>query len=190
MTFSSISFIYLYLPLAIIIFRLTPAHRRVACLTLLSWCYYLLASVPAALILAANCLLDFVLLSFLELYLARCPDKPVGYLAFAAKAVVVQVLVMAYSHWSPGASLGGFVYTATLIGYLWDHSRGKAGYFRSFWDYALFTTFFAKSYLGPVVRYDRFVPQFSQLRSSATLISRGAVQFVIGRKRSSLQTAP
>ena len=46
MTFSSISFIYLYLPLAIIIFRLTPAHRRVACLTLLSWCYYLLASVP------------------------------------------------------------------------------------------------------------------------------------------------
>lgn len=28
MTFSSISFIYLYLPLAIIIFRLTPAHRR------------------------------------------------------------------------------------------------------------------------------------------------------------------
>lgn len=180
MTFSSISFIYLYLPLAIIIFRLTPAHRRVACLTLLSWCYYLLASVPAALILAANCLLDFVLLSFLELYLARCPDKPVGYLAFAAKAVVVQVLVMAYSHWSPGASLGGFVYTATLIGYLWDHSRGKAGYFRSFWDYALFTTFFAKSYLGPVVRYDRFVPQFSQLRSSATLISRGAVQFVIG----------
>lgn len=38
MTFSSISFIYLYLPLAIIIFRLTPAHRRVACLTLLSWC--------------------------------------------------------------------------------------------------------------------------------------------------------
>lgn len=50
-----------------------------------------------------------------------------GYLAFAAKAVVVQVLVMAYSHWSPGASLGGFVYTATLIGYLWDHSRGKAG---------------------------------------------------------------
>lgn len=180
MTFSSISFIYLYLPLAIIIFRLTPAHRRVACLTLLSWCYYLLASVPAALILAANCLLDFVLLSFLELYLARCPDKPVGYLAFAAKAVVVQILVMAYSHWSPGASLGGFVYTATLIGYLWDHSRGKAGYFRSFWDYALFTTFFAKSYLGPVVRYDRFVPQFSQLRSSATLISRGAVQFVIG----------
>ena len=91
MTFSSISFIYLYLPLAIIIFRLTPAHRRVACLTLLSWCYYLLASVPAALILAANCLLDFVLLSFLELYLARCPDKPVGYLAFAAKAVVVQI---------------------------------------------------------------------------------------------------
>ena len=175
MTFSSISFIYLYLPLAIIIFRLTPVHRRVACLTLLSWCYYLLASVPAALILAANCLL-----SFLELYLARCPDKPVGYLAFAAKAVVVQILVMAYSHWSPGASLGGFVYTATLIGYLWDHSRGKAGYFRSFWDYALFTTFFAKSYLGPVVRYDRFVPQFSQLRSSATLINRGAVQFVIG----------
>ena len=30
MTFSSISFIYLYLPLAIIVFRLTPAHRRVA----------------------------------------------------------------------------------------------------------------------------------------------------------------
>ena len=59
MTFSSISFIYLYLPLAIIIFRLTPAHRRVACLTLLSWCYYLLASVPAALILAANCLYFF-----------------------------------------------------------------------------------------------------------------------------------
>ena len=129
----AVSYTHLYLPLAIIIFRLTPAHRRVACLTLLSWCYYLLASVPAALILAANCLLDFVLLSFLELYLARCPDKPVGYLAFAAKAVVVQILVMAYSHWSPGASLGGFVYTATLIGYLWDHSRGKAGYFRSFW---------------------------------------------------------
>ena len=31
-----------------------------------------------------------------------------------------------------------------------------------------------------MVRYERFVPQFSQLRSSATLISRGAVQFVIG----------
>ena len=164
MTFSSISFIYLYLPLASIIFRLTPAHRRVACLTLLSWCYYLLASVPAALILAANCLLDFVLLSFLELYLARCPDKPVGYLAFAAKAVVVQVLVMAYSHWSPGASLGGFVYTATLIGYLWDHSRGKAGYFRSFWDYALFTTFFPAILSGPIERSKSLLPQFKQPR--------------------------
>lgn len=180
MTFSSISFIYLYLPLAIIVFRFTPAHRRTLCLTLLSWGYYLLACAPAALILAANCLLDFVLLSFLELYRTRYPERSAGYLAFAGKAVVVQALVMVYVHWIPGAALGSFVYTATLIGYLWDHSRGKAGDFCSFWDYALFTTFFAKSYLGPVVRYERFVSQFSQLRSSATLISRGAVQFVIG----------
>ena len=39
MTFSSISFIYLYLPLAIIVFRFTPAHRLSLCLTLLSWGY-------------------------------------------------------------------------------------------------------------------------------------------------------
>ena len=180
MTFSSISFIYLFLPLAIILFRLTPPHRRTLCLSLISWGYYLLASVPAALILAANCLLDFLLLSVLELYLSRYPDRSRGYMAFSAKAVLVQMLVMLYSHWNPAVLLGGFVYTATLIGYLWDHSRGKTGAFRSFWDYALFTTFFAKGYLGPVVRYDRFVPQFSQLRSSATLISRGAVQFVTG----------
>ena len=145
MTFSSISFIYLYLPLAIIVFRFTPAHRRTLCLTLLSWGYYLLACAPAALILAANCLLDFVLLSFLELYRTRYPERSAGYLAFAGKAVAVQALVIVYAHWTPGAALGSFVYTATLIGYLWDHSRGKAGDFCSFWHYALFTTFFAKS---------------------------------------------
>ena len=105
--------------------------------------YYLLACAPAALILAANCLLDFVLLSFLELYRTRYPERSAGYLAFAGKAVAVQALVMVYVHWTPGAALGSFVYTATLIGYLWDHSRGKAGDFCSFWDYALFTTFFA-----------------------------------------------
>ena len=170
----------MFLPLAIIAFRLTPDRRRTACLTVISWCYLLLASVPAALILAGNCLLDFVLLSFLEIYLVSHPGKPNGYLAFSAKAVAVQVLVMVYSHWNPAATLGGFVYTATLIGYLWDLSRNQARWFDSFWDYALFTTFFAKAYLGPVVRYEKFVPQFSTLRSSATLISRGAVQFVTG----------
>ncbi len=178
MTFDSISFIYLFLPVGILLFRAVSQRYRTPYLAVLSWLFYLLAGVPALLILLANCLLDFVLLGFLYLYQGTA--RSTIYSLFAAKAVAVLCLVLFYSSFQPGASIGIFVYTATLIGYLWDLYQGRAQAFYSFWEYAVFTTFFGKAFLGPVVRYERFVPQLAGLRSSATLISRGAVWFVTG----------
>ncbi|MBS4784748.1 MAG: hypothetical protein KH009_01415 [Clostridiales bacterium] len=179
MTWDSISFIYLFLPVSILLFRLIPQQYRTPYLAVISWAYYMFAGFSAFLILAANCLLDFVLLGFLDIY-SSTGRRGSAYGLFAGKAAAVLLLVLFYSHFQPGAALGIFVYTATLLGYLWDLYRGQAQVFYSFWDYAVFTTFFGKAGLGPVVRYQRFVPQLAGLRSSATAISRGAVWFVTG----------
>ena len=180
MTLDSISFVFLFLPLAILVFRVVPVSQRVTTLVVFSWIFYALSDFSAALILVGNSVLDFLLLSFLQIYLLGHARDRRAYPLFAVKAVAALLLIYLYGHWHPTAVLGSFVYTATLLGYLWDLSQGKAAVFGSYWDFALFTTFFAKAPVGPVVRYERFVPQFSELRSSATQISRGAVQFVIG----------
>ena len=159
MTLDSISFVFLFLPLAILVFRVVPVSQRVTTLVVFSWIFYALADFSAALILVGNSVLDFLLLSFLQIYLLGHARDRRAYPLFAVKAVAALLLIYLYGYWHPTAVLGSF---------------------GSYWDFALFTTFFAKAPVGPVVRYERFVPQFSELRSSATQISRGAVQFVIG----------
>ena len=69
MTLDSISFVFLFLPLAILVFRVVPVSQRVTTLVVCSWIFYALADFSAALILVGNSVLDFLLLSFLQIYL-------------------------------------------------------------------------------------------------------------------------
>ena len=77
--------------------------------------------------------------------------------------------------------LGISFHTFQGISYTVDVYRRKIAAVRSFWDYALFVTFFPQLAAGPIIRATEFLPQMqTPPRVSAAQISDGLWLFVTG----------
>jgi alginate O-acetyltransferase complex protein AlgI len=77
--------------------------------------------------------------------------------------------------------LGISFHTFQGISYTVDVYRRKIAAVRSFWDYALFVTFFPQLAAGPIIRATEFLPQMrTPPRVSAAQVSDGLWLFVAG----------
>ena len=199
MLFNSYTFVFVFLPLTLLVFWLLAARapRRVAIVWLIvaSIFFYGWFRYENLLLLGVLLVLNYAA----GVYLGRYSG------ARRAKAVLVLGIVMnlgtlgyfKYANffldavnrlfptgWSPAAivlPLGISFFIFQKIAYLVDAYRGKArGY--SFIDYCLFVTFFPQLIAGPIVHHAEVVPQFSgrNYRPSAEDFSVGLTQFFCG----------
>lgn len=176
---ASLSFIYLFLPVGILLFYGVPRSWKLPVLALLSAVFYLLHQPRHALVLGCNLLADFALLQLADRARKEDPASFPRVLALCgAKAAAVLGYVLFTR--PQNLPLGLFVYTVNLLGYLHDLMAGEAEIEPNLVYYSLFTAFFGRAYVGPVVRYASFMPALKQLRPSLSSISRGLVTFILG----------
>lgn len=78
--------------------------------------------------------------------------------------------------------LGISFFTFQQVGFIVDTYRGEVGRY-SFWDYALFVTFFPQLIAGPIVTHTEMIPQFQAKENRRFQIdhfAKGCYAFILG----------
>lgn len=187
MLFASASFIFLFLPLALAAFYLSPRQHRRTVLLMISIAYYILANLASPLsiaIMAAAVTATY----FAGLFVApRGRDDEfgsrrrlvamVGVLAALTLLVVLRVVEQA----TPSAyfPLGAAIWLLHCISYIIDIARGDVAP-GSPLDSLLYLTCFPLLIVGPVVRYKVFFRCLEQADCSVNRISEGMRTFAVG----------
>ena len=164
MSFSSLSFLYAFLPTVLILYCLSPSPRLKNAVLLLSSLFFYAWGAPKALpLLLGTALLVWLCALGMEKGLRFCylPAvafvlgslllfKYLGFFAdmFGLRGQVPALLLPA------GISFTSF----QLLAYLFDLRRGEIRAERSFFRFLLFVTFFPQLLQGPILRYRETAP--------------------------------
>lgn len=187
MLFTSASFVFLFLPLSLAAFYLSPTRHRRAMLLLISVAFYILANLasPLSIVLMAAAVTATY---FAGLFVAprvrddalgrrRRTVAAIGVLAalalFIVLRVIAQVTVSAYF------PLGAAIWLLHCVSYIVDIARGDVAPGHPL-DSLLYLTCFPLLVIGPVVRYKVFLRALEQMNCSVNRIADGMRSFAVG----------
>ncbi|MBN2078703.1 MAG: MBOAT family protein [Spirochaetes bacterium] len=198
MGFSSITFLFYFLPAAILAYFVVPRGSRRILLLAASYAFYLWGSPIGAAILIVSTVLDFILARAM---LAADAGKSRKLLLASAVSINVAILFYyKYSNFFIGEfnnALAHFHVTAVpwtavvfplgisfitfhKISYLVDIYNGTAPPTRRLADYALYLALFPKLLQGPIMRYGPLAKEIAKPESGLGNAFEGAVRFCVG----------
>lgn len=199
MAFSTVQFIFVFLPLALAVYSVAPRGLRNTVLALFSLLFYAWAGPRYALMLVAfaganwlfglhlgrtdhkkSALTLFVALDLALLFVFK-------YLGFALETLNLFRSVAAPG-WQPLAPLGLSFYIFIAVGYLADIAAGRAGPEKNPVRFFVFLAFFGHASSGPIVRYPQQAPQLDAAARRVTLegLCCAIRRFVLGLAKKTL----
>ncbi|MDR1564644.1 MAG: MBOAT family protein [Oscillospiraceae bacterium] len=197
MVFSSFVFIVLFLPVALILYCITPQRFKNILLVAFSLIFYVWGLAENIWLLLGSILFNYLLglllghlkdkaepkLSRLILTLGIIANLSVlfyyKYLLFALKGVNLAF----HSHISIGAialPVGISFFTFQGIAYLVDIHKGRFEAEKNLVGIALYMSFFPKLVQGPIMRYSDIKSQLTGRRVTPELLASGINRFIIG----------
>lgn len=190
MEFSTLYFLYLFLPITLAVYFLVPGmQRKNTVLLVASLVFYAMGKL---------CYLPLLLVTaFVNFYLSqriapgRCSTVllPVGInllLLGVFKYLDFLLGIFGVAGKDGGAILGWAFpigisfYTFQMVSYLVDVYRGKYAPAERFSSFMLYLSMFPKMLMGPIVRYDEVRKQLTYRRTNPRAIFEGGVRFVVG----------
>ena len=197
MDFSTIPFLFLLLPLSLLLYLIAPKRLKNTALLLVSLLFFSWG-VPEYLVLLL-CSIFFNYFTALELDAHRKSNHMRRARAVLIASVVVNVLLLGFfkyygflvenfnsifgTHWEPRvlpAPIGLSFYTFTLLSYLFDVYRGKAPATRNILNFSLYVSFFPKLVSGPIVQYSDMEAQLRDHPFTWEKMGSGTRMFLIG----------
>ncbi len=198
MVFSSAVFLFLFLPLTLIIYALTPKRAKSYFILLASAIFYFWGSKALILLLIASIVWNY----FSALLIDRARDRkscfPVLCVAIAGNLALLFYFkyfnffmestngLLSYFgssaiHFKHVAlPIGISFFTFQAISYVVDVYRGDVVVQKNIFLLALFKFFFPQLIAGPIVRYSDVEKHLSQSTTTLALFSEGVNRFVIG----------
>lgn len=194
----SLRFLYLFLPITILIYYFLPRRScqwKNAFLLLVSLAFYGLSAPGFLPVLCLLAVTDYLLGRGLERLsvlpqqsaAAELRQKRLRKLLLGAGLVknlglllVLEILDQLGTLRGKAIPLGLLVYVFTACGYLIDVYKRDVSSEKNLLDYALFGLLFCKCYNGPLVRYDQMREQLKGRRASLSGISTGIVLLIWG----------
>lgn len=180
MGFSTLSFIFLFLPLAVGLYYLAPSRWRGGVLLFFSLAFYLLYQPEWLPVLCLSVLADYGLAQLL-----LRAKKPVARRLPVAVSVVKSVLLLggcavAAARFDLSAPVGLAVCSFTAAGYLVDCFRGEVQQPAGPVEFGLFCLLFCKLPTGPLVTWQELGPQLRQPVPSLSGMADGLVLLLCG----------
>jgi len=195
MIFNSYIFIFLFLPVTLLLFRITGKRlgykSSVGILCIASFLYYAWWNPPYLVLLLASIFFNF----YHAKIIAKSDRKKLqllvgisvnlfllGYFKYAGFLVsnINSIFDQTYNLGSILLPIGISFFTFQQIAYLCDVTKeGESKY--GFREYVLFVTFFPQLIAGPIVHHKEMMPQFQNKAQDTDLnFAIGATLFVIG----------
>ena len=195
MVFSSLIFLYVFLPLSLLAYFLCRSMRgKNISLLIFSLLFYSWGEPKFVLLLILMSAADW----FFALKIDQCKVKedPAGMKAFLACACAVNIGLIGYFKYSKllcslfgstpefilriALPLGISFYTFQLLTYVIDVYRGDAKAEKKFWHVLLYAALFHQCIAGPIVRYNSIADELFVQRSRQNEIPEGILRFSSG----------
>ena len=183
MSFSSIEFIFIFLPVFLIVYYIIPAKLRMYCLLLGSLVFYWLSisGRPAAMLLPIS---GIILAYISALVIVSSPERGRVMTFISAGILFTVLLVFKYAGLFSGASIvipaGLSFYTFQLTGYIFDVYRKKVKAERSPLKLAAGMMMFPKLLSGPITPWRELEPQLKQPKFSFVRFDSGLRTLILG----------
>ena len=194
MLFSSIPFLYYFLPLFFAVYFAMPKKTRNAVLLLASLIFYFYGERGYVLLLVFSSVMDYTV----SLLIEKHRGKPAAKAALLV-SVIVNLLLLGFFKYSDfligsvnalfGLSvpllhihlpLGISFYTFQTMSYTIDVYRGDAKPQRNPLDFAAYVTMFPQLVAGPIVRYQTVAGELTGRGHTMEGFAAGATRFLIG----------
>lgn len=197
MVFSSVFFLFVYLPAVLLIYYLFPARRRNIPLFVLSLIFYAWGEPVYILIMFASIAIDYTHGMLVDRCQKRSNRKGAR-LAVASSVFFNLLLLFFFKYWDflagtlraagltfmpkLGLSLpiGISFYTFQTMSYTIDVYRGDAKVQRNLLNFGTFVTLFPQLIAGPILRYKDLGEQIDRRDYRLTRFASGAEIFVVG----------
>ncbi len=190
MQFYSLTFLYFFLPGALLAYNITPKNYKNWTLTAISALFFALAQPENFFLFAASVVMQFVLSEGMRRSGDKKIKKVIFTVAVAGNALVMIVFSVINQITGAKVPLGTMVIAFTAIGYFVDVYKGEAKYIRSFADFSVFMGFFGKLYRGPLIRAERVGESKNRERFSLETTGEGVYLFVRGLAKYVLLAQP
>ena len=183
MIFSSVSFLFYFLPIVIILYFLLPKKYRNLILFISSLFFYFVGEKQYTLILLFSCVFNYF-------YAKRIKDKKTLWFG-----VIVNLSLLIYFKYTNfivddvlGLNLGLRIvlpigisfFTFQAISYLIDVYRGDVEASKSFINFGTYLTFFPQLIAGPIVRYETVNKELIERHENEDDCTKGIVRFCVG----------
>ena len=187
MDFGTLTFLYLFLPAALIIFNLTPKKYKNTVIAVVSAAFVAFSQPENFLFFAVTVSVQFILSGTMFRFSEKSKyRKAILLIAITLNSAAI-IFSSVQSQLSGGfAPFAAMVISFTAIGYFVDLYKGEAEPFSSFADFVVFLAFFGKLSRGPLIRAkdiknlsnsERF--SFSETGSGIYLFLRGLAKYVV-----------
>ena len=183
MIFSSVSFLFYFFPIVLMLYFLSPRKYRNLILFISSLFFYFVGEKQYTLILLFSCVFNYF-------YAKRIKDKKS--LWFGIVVNLSLLIYFKYTNFIVNDVLGfnnlvnivlpiGIsFFTFQAISYLVDVYRGTVSASSSFINFGTYLTFFPQLIAGPIVRYETVNKELIDRKESVDDASRGITRFCVG----------
>lgn len=192
MVFSGIPFLFVFLPVLLVVYRLVPATGKNAVLLLFSLLFYFYGEGSRILIMLVTITVNFLAGIGMERY----PTKRRWMLGIALVYDLGQLILFKYTDFmidtlnhTTGTSisllhiimpLGISFFTFQTISYIVDVYQGKIRPSYRLIDFAMYVTLFPQLVAGPIVRFESIEHQIHHRTVSEDGFEKGITRFVTG----------
>ena len=195
MLFSSIPFLYYFLPLVLAVYFLTPRAGKNAVLFLSSLLFYAWGEPRFCIFMLLSILQGYVFGRLIEkhaqnkkrskLFLTASVALSLALLAYCKYAdfflsSVNAVTGLSFKLLHVALPIGISFYTFQILSYVVDVYRGSVPAQKSFLKLGTYIAMFPQLIAGPIVRYADIAPQLDSRQTTLEDVSSGVCRFVIG----------
>lgn len=177
----SLSFLYLFLPAAILLCLFAPHRARAAALLAVSGAFYAMLEGDNLLLAAAVIAFDYGMGLLMERSASFARLRRAIMICSVVKSLAILVLYsLAQEMTGAHSPFGLGVICLTSCGYVMDCYFGYTYCEHSLVQLGLMTLFFPKLYAGPLVYHSKIVPQTRSMRMTLEKTGEGARYFLQG----------
>ena len=203
MVFSSLLFLYAFLPACLLAYWLCPTMKaKNVCLLVFSLVFYAWGEPRYVLLLAGMAFFDWLF----ALGVARARREGCRGRGWLILACAVDLGLIGFFKYSGmicslfgeppafvkniGLPLGISFYTFQLLTYVTDVYRGEAKAQRRYWHVLLYAALFHQCIAGPIVRYGSIADELFKSRRDGVEISEGVLRFAVGLGKKTMLANP
>ncbi len=197
MIFPSLFFLFLFLPVSLNHYYVVPSRFRTIPMLVMSLLFYAWGTPEYLVLIIFSILFNYI--SALEIADFQERERFTAARVIMIIAVAVNVLILGFFKYygflltninaltglhlqTPelGLPLGISFYTFTVLSYVLDVYRGRAGVQKNILSFSVYVTFFPKVISGPIVQYKDMEAQLKERTMAPAKLGSGLNMFLVG----------